>query len=180
MKIKNGGTRTVFIIGGYVVKIPHFMMTIESTFTFLVSKFGFTEKQRRLAKCDFNYCSTFVLDGLWGNKEEFRTYNETQASFLPKSYFTLFRNFILLQKRVDGEPIWFDEVKSLLGQLPQDQFDIIFTRKFDLHSFSNGDWIKTSEGIMICDYGGKGVSNTDFFSFLVNNKNDLERILKAQ
>ena len=155
-------------------------MTIDFLRFSLISKFGFTKKSRKLAESDVRYCSSFVKDGLWGNKEELRTYRKIGSRFIAKSYFLLFGNFLLFQKRVIGEPIWFDDVKSLLKKLPQDQYDIIFTRDFDIHSFCNGDWIKTKEGIVICDYGGKGFGNTALYDFLIHNNNNLERILKAQ
>lgn len=180
---KNGSKRTSFLIGPFVIKIPHVRM-IRGFILGKLSLLAGGGKNRQYIQRDVGFCATALQVGANCNYQEYQTYQKIRKGFLAKSYLCWFGGYVLVAERLTGKSLDGWDVVKLLRKLPEDRAMRVNRGDIEAHSFFNGDWILTERGVVILDYGGRGINN-DFKmdattqEFLIANKDHLEKLMKA-
>ena len=125
MQVKRGSTRVVLILFGFVFKFP-------------------TLRQLTVNGRLYRY-----FRGLVANVTEFTTYLGCNRAPFLTPVFSL--GFVNIQKYQDGEKPTWNEIKVIIGRLPEKTQRIIGV--MSMHPFDPSNFRRTSKGLRMIDFG---------------------------
>lgn len=173
MKLSVGSTRIVFLAGNYAFKFPRLLHCIFGIVLNLASFF----KHWKWYYISESYVRpwTWLRKGLNQNQSEYRCWKSCKASFLAPTYFSI--GIVNIQKRFAGEHPSWKEMETLVQQISlRTEYQ---PWRVDPHCFGPDNFIKSSDGIKIVDYGNSSEQPLRFTDFILRWQKEINEVLSA-
>ncbi|MFA6436817.1 MAG: hypothetical protein WC242_01710 [Candidatus Paceibacterota bacterium] len=174
MKIVNGGTRIVILIGPFAIKI--------AKMDFSIRRLGFIYKylRGRIKPNEKRVLNVWIvlgdlIAGIFENWSERKNWKKNKASFMAPTYFSL--GIVNLQKRIKGKYL-SDEERIGLWQKVCEATNNEAERTYSHHLSGFDNLIVTANGVVLVDYGDSlpGDFEIALCGFLKKHRRVLEEI----